>query len=57
MSSANDQDWERRSGDWVAMQEKSRRIKEKAEKLGKHGEERRRYLAESRHPPITKTGL
>lgn len=46
MLTANNQDWERRSSDWVNMQERSRRIKEEAEKLGKHGEERRQYIAE-----------
>jgi hypothetical protein len=51
MQSKNDQDSERRASDWVTMQEKSRRIKEEAEKLGKHGEERRQYIAEHRHKP------
>ncbi len=46
MRTLNDQAWDRRTSSWVIMQEKSRRVKEEADKLDKHGEERRRYIAE-----------
>ena len=46
MREANNDQWARHSDGWVAMQEKSRKLKEEADRLDKHGEERRRYIAE-----------
>ncbi|MCR6650098.1 MAG: hypothetical protein NVV73_00755 [Cellvibrionaceae bacterium] len=47
-SETNSDRWARRSDGWVAMQEKSRRLKEEAERLNLHGEARRLFLAEQR---------
>lgn len=48
MKTANDRGWERRTTNWILMQERSRKLKEEADKRGLHGEERRRLLAEKR---------
>jgi len=48
MKTANDRGWERRTTNWILMQERSRKLKEEADKRGLHGEERRRFLAEKR---------
>lgn len=48
MSEANSETWIRHSDGWVVMQEKSRRLKDEAERLNLHGEERRQFLAERR---------
>ena len=48
MREANGEQWARHTDGWVAMQDKSRKLKEEADKLGKHGEERRQFLAERR---------
>lgn len=47
-SAANTDRWLRDSDGWVAMQERSRKLKEEAERLNLHGEERRLFLAEQR---------
>lgn len=47
---ANDREWQRRSDEWVAAQNRSKKKKEEADKLNKHGEERRRYIAERELP-------
>ena len=44
MREANSSEWLQRTDNWVVMQEKSRRFKAEADKLDKHGEERRDYL-------------
>lgn len=48
MREANGEQWARHTDGWVAMQDRSRKLKEEADKLGKHGEERRQFLAERR---------
>ncbi len=45
---ANDRDWERRSNDWVNTQHKSSKRKAEADKLGKFGKERRKYITHRR---------
>lgn len=45
---ANDREWERRSSSWVEAQNKSNKLKAEADKLDKHGKERRKYMAERR---------
>jgi hypothetical protein len=48
MREANSEQWARHTDGWVAMQDKSRKLKEEADKLGLHGDERRRFMAEGR---------
>lgn len=47
-SEANSDRWARRSDGWVVMQEKSKRLKEEADRLNLHGEERRLFIAQHR---------
>ncbi|WP_187409044.1 hypothetical protein [Saccharophagus sp. K07] len=44
MQIANDRTWERRTANWIAMQEKSKKIKEEADRLELHGSARRRFF-------------
>lgn len=48
LSMANDREWDRRSSSWVEAQNKSNKLKAEADKLDKHGKERRKYMAERR---------
>lgn len=51
-SEANSEQWQRNSDGWVAMQERSRKLKDEADRLDKHGEERRKYIAEQRKKSV-----
>jgi hypothetical protein len=51
-SEANSERWQRNSDGWVAMQEKSRKLKDEAERLDMHGEERRKFIDEQRKKSV-----
>lgn len=44
---ANNKSWQRRTDDWVAAQHRSNKRKAEADRLDKHGEARRDFLAQS----------
>ena len=48
MREANNEQWARHTDNWIAIQEKSRKLKAEADKLGMHGEARRQFMAERR---------
>lgn len=43
---ANNKSWQRRTDDWVAAQHRSNERKAEADRLDKHGEARREFLAQ-----------